>query len=201
MTEEPSLAEEQGLTETRARILATAERLFAEQGYAGTSIGDISESAGVNRALIYYYFKDKRDLYRSVIQDGLDALSRILDDLAASVGTARERLSAFARRSYRLFSLRRPMVRIIYREVMGLEERIDLPIGDYVLDNFAKLERIILDGIESGEFRQVDPRLAARSMLGMLNIFILEPFVSGKPFSEKRVVNHTVELFCHGIAR
>jgi len=201
MTENASVAEEQGLTETRARILTAAERLFGEQGYAGTSIGDISESAGVNRALIYYYFKDKRDLYRSVIQAGLDALRRILEDLAASAGSARERLSTFAKRSYRLFSLRRPMVRIIYREVMGLEEKIDLPIGDYVLDNFAKLESIIRDGIRLGEFREVDPRLAARSLLGMLNIFILEPFISGKPFPAERVVNHTVDLFCRGVAR
>lgn len=187
-------------SEARARILDAAERLFGDQGFAAASIGEIAEAAGVNRALIYYYFKDKRDLYRSVIQTGLDALSGILDEVGADRASAREKLADFVSRSYALFTSSRAMVRIIHREVMGVGEKMDLPLGEYILRNVAKLERIIRDGIRDGEFRQVDPRLAARSLLGMLNIFITEPFVTGEAFSPRRVVRHTVELFCRGVA-
>ena len=44
---------------TRQKILDAAERLFADQGFDATSVESIAAAAGVNKALIYYYFKDK----------------------------------------------------------------------------------------------------------------------------------------------
>lgn len=188
-----------GDADARERIAAVAEALFAERGYAGTSMQAIADGAKVNKAMLYYYFKDKRDLYRSIIQTGLDALSSILDEIGADASSAREKVADFARRSYMVFASKRSVVRILYREVMGLGEKIDLPLGKYILKNFAKLEGIIREGIRHGEFRSVDPRLAARSLLGVLNLFITEPFVTGEAFPPNRVVKHTVELFCRGI--
>jgi len=62
-----------GGEKTKASILAVAERLFAENGYSETSVDRIAKTAGVNKALIYYYFKNKEELalslFRSVRQD------------------------------------------------------------------------------------------------------------------------------------
>lgn len=54
---------------TREIIAKTAIRLFAENGYAGTSIRDIVEAAGVTKPVLYYYFKSKEELYRLLIHD------------------------------------------------------------------------------------------------------------------------------------
>jgi AcrR family transcriptional regulator len=62
-----------GGEETRKRILQKAEDLFAEKGFSGTSVDKIAKAAGVNKALIYYYFKDKSDivvsLFRSILEE------------------------------------------------------------------------------------------------------------------------------------
>ncbi|MEP7176615.1 MAG: helix-turn-helix domain-containing protein, partial [Gemmatimonadales bacterium] len=52
---------------TRDLILDAAERLFADQGFARTTIKQIGRQAGVNSALLYYYFADKDRLYREVL--------------------------------------------------------------------------------------------------------------------------------------
>jgi len=52
---------------TRERIFQVAGDLFAERGFAGTSVGDIATAAGVNRQRLYAYFGSKRDLYREVL--------------------------------------------------------------------------------------------------------------------------------------
>ena len=58
---------------TKAKILETAERLFSEKGFDATSIDSISKSVGINKATIYYHFKDKNDilisLYEGIIED------------------------------------------------------------------------------------------------------------------------------------
>lgn len=53
----------------REHILRTAERLFAAKGFDATSIASIAKSAGVNKALIYYYFKNKDDVILSLFRD------------------------------------------------------------------------------------------------------------------------------------
>ena len=54
--------------EARAKIAAAAEQLFAARGYDGTVVRDIARAAGVNAAMIHYYFKSKEGLYRAILE-------------------------------------------------------------------------------------------------------------------------------------
>ena len=67
--------------DTRAAILDAAERLFSVRGFAATTIKQIGAEAGVNAALLYYYFADKETLYREV-------LGRLLTGLITTGGKA-----------------------------------------------------------------------------------------------------------------
>src|SRR5580704_1607504 len=57
--------------ESRSKILAAAERVFARDGLAGARTDAIATEAGVNKALLFYYFKDKEKLYEAVIEGHL----------------------------------------------------------------------------------------------------------------------------------
>ena len=59
---------------TRKKILTTAEKLFSEKGYDGTSIQSIANAAQVNKALIYYHFKNKQDVIDSLFAQTLDEM-------------------------------------------------------------------------------------------------------------------------------
>lgn len=52
---------------TRSQLLAVGRRLFAEKGFAATATEEIVAAAGVTRGALYYHFRDKRDLFRSVL--------------------------------------------------------------------------------------------------------------------------------------
>src|SRR6202171_6011483 len=68
-----SLRQARDLTTAR-RIVATAERIFAEQGLAGARMDDIARVAKVNKALLYYYFRSKEELFRFVLETLLSQL-------------------------------------------------------------------------------------------------------------------------------
>ncbi len=65
--------------DTRSRLCQLALELFAEQGYEKTSLREIAEQLGVTKAALYYYFKSKEDIVRSLVEDYFTAI----DDLIA----------------------------------------------------------------------------------------------------------------------
>src|SRR6201987_842997 len=73
-----SLRQARALSPPR-RIVATAEQIFAEQGLAGARMDEIARAAKVNKALLYYYFRSKEELYRFVLET-------LLSQLRARVG-------------------------------------------------------------------------------------------------------------------
>ena len=79
----------------RNQILDAAERLFAGQGFARTTIKQIGRTAGVNSALLYYYFADKDQLYREVLQRFVAGLAARTMSGSAGVGSPDTRLRAF----------------------------------------------------------------------------------------------------------
>src|ERR687883_59961 len=64
---------------TRARILDAARGLFAERGYAGTSMRDLAEVLGITKAALYYHFPGKADILLALVEPGLVELDAIAD--------------------------------------------------------------------------------------------------------------------------
>lgn len=63
---------------TRARTLAIARELFAENGYAGTSIADIADRLGVSKAAVYYHFRAKADLLQELLSPMFEQMQQVL---------------------------------------------------------------------------------------------------------------------------
>ena len=82
---------------TPGRLLDVAERLFAERGYAAVALKDIVRAAGVNGAAVNYHFGDKRELYRKVIERGLETREQAapLETPALAALPPEQRLRAF----------------------------------------------------------------------------------------------------------
>ena len=86
--------------DTKDQILLVAEELFAQKGFAGARTHEIAERAGVNKALIYYYFESKEKLLREVLQKILFELISLSNEALAVPRTAPEVLDEFYRGFY-----------------------------------------------------------------------------------------------------
>ena len=73
-------------TDTRARILAHAEQLFAEKDFAGTGIGEIAKRAGIAKSVIYHYFKSKDEILKTLIDDFIDEAVELNRQLPEKLG-------------------------------------------------------------------------------------------------------------------
>jgi TetR/AcrR family transcriptional regulator len=182
---------------TRAAILKAALEEFAQEGVAGARTDEIARSARVNKALLYYYFKDKEGLYSAVLEQVFSGLySRVNAVLDREDLGCREKILAYVETHFDYIASSPLYPRLVQRELMrtgknafSLVSRILEKHGRPV---YAKLLKLIEAGSESGQFRQVDPPQALTSILGIIIFYFISLpaqhlMSSGDPFSPERI--------------
>jgi len=103
---------------SKDQILDAAERLFAQQGFSRTTIKQIGKAAGVNSALLYYYFGDKEGLYRSVLERLVSRLvSRTLGRLGADTSPPL-RIRGFIEAQVETFMANPQLPKLFMREML-----------------------------------------------------------------------------------
>jgi len=193
--------------DTRGAILAAARCVFARNGVDGTSVREVAEAANVNNAMIYYHFKDKDDLYRSVLTDSFSALTDIWnDEVFKSAVPVRNKLQKYAESFIRFQQVNENLRRIMAMEFAASGGNIEWICEKYFADNYRRLAGIFKEGISNGELKKVDPSLAAASLIGVIiHNFILQPVaehIKGRSvkLTPKRFGAFVTELFISGLA-
>jgi len=186
--------------DTRERIANAAAELFAERGFARTSIRQIAERASANSALIYYYFGSKQGLLESLVA-GLQTLVRSnLERAVAGPGGARERLERFIRLQVRLIRRRAPLARLVLREVLNGNGVVVAAARRAILPNLELVCGLIEEGMAAGEFRRMDAELAARTLMGSVLVPVaLAPLITDRRVAARRLEDHVVDLYLGGL--
>jgi TetR/AcrR family transcriptional regulator len=171
-------------TAVRQRLLRAATRLFAARGYAATSIREIVEAAGVTKPAVYYHFASKEGLYRAILAEVELQLEALLASEHSSADLVRARVERLFLRLWTLFERKKEAVRFINAVFWG--PRQGAPPTDFTLLQRAfnsALERLIQDGVASGELRPLDPGDAARALLALvahsMDLALAYPRLSG----------------------
>ncbi len=175
--------------DTRALILAAARRIFAKRGLDGTSVREVAGAARVNNAMIYYHFKDKDDLYRSVLTDSFSAMTDIWrDPIFTSPTTVRRKIERYVERFIRFQKGNEELRRIMAMEFAGSGGNPNWICERYFADNFSRLLRLFKEGMQKGEIRKMNPSMAVASLIGVVvHNFIMQPVA-------EHVRGHSVDL-------
>jgi TetR/AcrR family transcriptional regulator len=162
-------------TTTAGAILDAAERLFARQGFDATTVKQIGTEAGVNAALIYYYFGDKRGLHQAVIgRFGQELISRATGALAQAK-SPEDVVQAVVATQSAMFSGYPERARIIGRELIDHDAAHAAEFISLLARNvFARLRDAIAAAQDEGRFsRDYDPSYAALSTISQVIYFHL----------------------------
>src|ERR1043166_9581436 len=149
------------------QILAAALSVFAERGLAAARLDDIAKRAGVSKGTIYLYFPNKEELFREVIRDTLvlpiEAAARRFSETTKS---ATEALTETARGHWQFARSAQfaPAFRLVLGEIQNFPDLAQFYGQEVVARGHRLYSDIVRRGIETGEFRAVDPSVAARML-------------------------------------
>lgn len=160
----------------RADLLAAAARRFVEVGIRATTMEDIASEAGAGKATLYRHFANKDAVIDALLDREVARLEKRLEDAVASSPTAAARIEAVFVTGVEFLVTHPVLTRDRDDEPASLLPRVTADGGPLVRMGLGLLERLVEEGIATGELRAVDPRAAAEMIMRLvLSYFTLPP--------------------------
>ena len=149
------------------RIESAARRLFANRGYAGTSMAEIAAAAGVSKATVFHHYRNKRELYEALVGEALTGFREQLVPLLDAEGDLQGSLREFAAAHVERLTRMQGTMRLIAREMLsGTAASGELLSGSEMSRNFSLLVDALRRGQARGNVRaDIDPGLAVFLLL------------------------------------
>jgi TetR/AcrR family transcriptional regulator len=174
----PSRAGSRGKPEeSRQAILNAALAEFANQGVAGARTDSIAEAAGVNKALLYYYFEDKEGLYRAVLEHVFSGLLERVRPVLQGPDPALQKLVKYALTHFDYIAAAPSYSRIVQGELMrasvGKSPHIQYLGEKYFKRLTEALLTTLTEGMRRGEIRQIDPMNTIVSVMGLIVFYFV----------------------------
>ena len=182
--------------QSRAAILQAAVHEFAQHGIAGARTDAIARAAKVNKALLYYYFKDKDALYGAVLDQAFGGLIAYVGEVFSRDLPPREKILAYAGAHFDYVASHPLYPRIVQGEMMGVgrgkANHLERIVKKYFRPLFGRVAEVLKTGQATGEFRPVDPLHFVPSMIAVIVFYFTAApvmrLMTGKdPMSPERV--------------
>ena len=178
-------------TDRRAKketlLFEAALDVFAELGYREAGIEDIARRAGVANGTIYLYASSKRDLYRKVVEYGLNAwqaaAAKDAETAGSKPGQARTRFEALCRSAFSYLASESRLRKVLMRDPALFPASTNSLHGEDPFETVNRrsvemIEQAIVNGIDSGEFAVDDPKAAAELLFSLYRMLIEKTYVT-----------------------
>jgi AcrR family transcriptional regulator len=166
-------------------ILDVAEKVFSEHGFDGASTRKISGEAGVNMAMLNYYFGSKEGLFLNVIERKISSFRDILQNIGADDTTSQwYKVEKYIDIYSEKVVANNCFQKLLYQE-MGMNRRTELAdkIRTIIMQNIIELRKMLTDGIESGEFKKdSDIEMVVATLYGTKNYIVNMPLMTSALF-------------------
>ena len=165
---------------TKQRILGAALEEFSQLGLAGARVDRIAEKAGVNKAMIYYHYSSKENLYRQVVESFFIEASENLWDTVTGSESIEELLSRLVEFYTDLFSRRPAFTPIFLRELADAKGELLDRVANILVGSGAPMQamRLFSEGSREEHLRSVNARHALILFLTMnIGYFVAAPII------------------------
>ncbi len=186
----------------RVKIAKAMRSLLAHKDFNSITTAEISRESGMNEALIYRYFKDKRGLLHQVLADDLEEFNeRIVLDIKGIKG-ALNKLRTLIRSQISYYDQNRIPAKVLLLEVRSYPGYFESETYRMVKDYAQVVSDIIAEGIENGEIRNdITPKHLRRLVIGGIEYMILGAVVYQTPIDVDQLQESLCKIIFDGIAK
>ncbi|GAM11487.1 putative HTH-type transcriptional regulator YttP [Geobacter sp. OR-1] len=193
-------------TDCRANLIRTATLLFAESGYNGVSVRQIARAAGVNLAMISYYFSGKEGLYGAVLNEQFAVLRRI-PEIKTVENDPLKKFELYVRATVARYRKNPFLLRFYTSELTNPTPCFESIVKPAIKGVVQLLIDTFTDGLSHDQFRKdLDPTDTVLALAGMINFyFLLEPvtteLLDHSAERDEALIQHIMDIFAKGVLK
>jgi len=159
-------------TASRETIIKNAIQLFSKKGYASSSMEELASMCRLNKAMIFYYFKNKKGLYEAVLQEVLQEIQQAVIEENKQHRKPEDELAGFIR-TYARFAYAHPYLpALLLKELSDSGAVLPEMLFTSMRRLFALFSDILRRGETNGCFQNVIPMIVYFMVLGTLNLMV-----------------------------
>jgi AcrR family transcriptional regulator len=189
----------------RKEILLAAEKLFAAKGFFPTTMSEIAQEAQFGTGTLYKYFKSKKDLYFTLIDEKTAEINGPVKAELSKKMSATERIEKILRIQFEFIERNRDFFRIYVSERSRFEWTVKDDLGKGIHEKMVAyihlLAQVMRQGIKDGTFKPNDPLDLAHALVGIVNSFVFEWLIAPRPYPLLSKVDTVLDIFLRGAER
>ena len=184
----------------RIKIVASLKALLEEKDFGAITTSEIAKNAGVTEALIYKYFKDKRDLLHQILSDYLEQYrAQIIYDLRGIKGVF-NKLRKLIWSHINVYATNRVFAKVLLIEVRNYPDYYKSETYERVKEYSDIVLKIIEEGVQNKEIRDdISPKLMRYGILGSIEQVCLTGITFGRKIDPDDLTEQLCEFFFSGI--
>ncbi len=188
-------------SETKQNIFNVAARLFAEKGFNGVSMREISEESNVSKPTIYYYFGSKEGIFRELVNASISEMYDAVDDIAAMQIPVKEKLVLMMKKFFSEAQKNRDFIKFfLTMSISSPDASIIEQCKVQAHKRGGVLAKMIQEGVNSGEFgASAQPQLAASIIGGAMQHFIWQQLATDKKILSDQLAEDIIEILFKGL--
>jgi len=181
-------------------IFKAALKLFAHYGFKKTTIEDVALEVGMTKSNIYFYVKDKKDLYEQTVGNELQQWRNSIADSVNGVDDVVEKFKVMAVGSFSYLSEHQDLRSILIRDpsIFTLSPKEDR----FYEINYGAMQLIrdiLAQGVEEGRFKPISIERTAELLFSIYIMFLIKAYVKSEGSSASRMYEEGVEIMLHGL--
>ncbi len=178
---------------TKERIERVATRQFARYGFDGTSIRQIVAEARVTKPVLYYYFKDKRGLYLSLLGGAVAPLCDEVERVADGGGPPVKQMESIIVAFLRFYRERPNEFHLLHQAVERREREVQLIAQKYFRRIFLSISRVLNEGVDRKIFRSLHVSQTTFSVIAILVYYLTRAHVIDEVLGQKKASEDLME--------
>ena len=187
----------------RREIMDAAAQVFAQKGYAATTTRDIADASDMGESTLYNYFEGKREIFLAIIQRQAEQIDAVFVEFNRL--ETRQQMSDIFVKVMDILLSHAHYTRALIGEAWFNDEILSQFLGNRLAQISAHLEEYIHSRIQSGQFRPVNPSLAARMVISVFMGFLLPALrgIESPPEGDdrRRLADAIISLWLDGVER
>lgn len=190
-------------------ILEAAVKIFSEKGYSAATTSEIAKEAGIAEGTIFRYFKTKKDILNKVMIKLTEILGeKLITTRLAKIfednkhNNTKEVLKILLKDRLIIALTYWDMLKVVITEMQFHEDLREAFIKNIVTKGISVLNQYFKEGIEKGEFREVDSKVVIRSLVGMMGMYIIQKQLLPEiiEINDDEQLDIMIDLFLNGLS-